>query len=305
MKQRYAWALICTIIPAVALGAAEKPMAVVNGEGVSRADFDAAWKRLPPPPTPPTETQKKAMQTELLSMMIDEMLLKQYLKTAVAMPADTAIQQCVAQVEAGMKAKGKTMADFYKETGVNETRFKSDIAASLQWKAFVDKYITQEDLKKYYDVNKEVFEGVAIRASHILVKVPAGADAKTEKEAMQRAAAIRAEIVKGVAFADAAKKYSDDPNKERGGELGWFPPAGSDPDPFFRAATALKAGEMSEPVRTEYGYHIIKVLERKAGKPTKYEEMKDAVFAVYADEMKIRILDEMRKKAKVEQVSLP
>lgn len=304
------WMRIAGVVTAIllldaAVVAAEKPVVVVNGEKISREEFDAAWRRLPPPPKEPTVAQKKAMQMELLGMMIDEALLKQYLAATVAMPADAAIQQCIAQVETGQKAKGKTLADFYKDAGISEARFKSDIVASLRWKSFLDKHVTEADLKRYYEANKEVFDGVAIRASHILVKAPADADAKSDKEALLRAQAIRQEIVKGMDFAEAAKKYSDDPHRANGGDLGYFPPAGSDPDPFFRAASAMKVGEISEPVRTAYGYHIIKITDRKAGKPTSYEEMRDAVFAVYADELKLRILTEMRQKAKIEQVNLP
>lgn len=116
--------------------------------------------------------------------------------------------------------------------------------------------VTDEDLKAYYDT----LEG-QVRASHILV-----ADEATAKDVKKKLAA-------GEKFEDLAKEYSTDPGSgQKGGDLGWF---GKDAmvKEFEDAAFKLKEGEVSEPVKSEFGYHIIKVTETV--KP--FEEMKESL----------------------------
>ncbi|MCS7158950.1 MAG: peptidylprolyl isomerase, partial [Gemmatales bacterium] len=111
---------------------------------------------------------------------------------------------------------------------------------------------------------------------------------------------IRQEIANGLPFAEAAKKYSQDPSSALGGDLGYFPPRSHDADPFIRTASRLKVGEISEVVHTEFGCHLITVTDRKPGKPTTFEQVRDLVLDMYVEEVKARVLLEERKKAKVE-----
>ncbi len=283
---------------------AEKPVALVNGEPISREDFEQALKRLPPSPVALTETQQKALRMNVLGMLADELLLKQFLRKHAGAPEPAAIEQCVAKIEAGQKAKGRTLQDFCRENGHTEERLRADMAALVQWHKYLDQRITETELRRYYTDNKDVFDGVSIRASHILLIVPSGSDEKTHQAKQEKLRSIRMAIVGGLDFADAAKRHSQDPSGANGGDVGFFPPPGSDPDPFLRTASALKAGQMSDVIKTEYGYHLIKVTERKPGKPSTFDEMKAAVRDVYADELKIQIINEQRKTAKIE-VNLP
>lgn len=116
--------------------------------------------------------------------------------------------------------------------------------------------VTDEDIKAYYDT----LEG-QIKASHILV-----ADEATAKEVKEKLAA-------GEKFEDLAKEYSTDPGSaQNGGDLGWFGEGAMVPE-FQEAAFKLKEGEVSEPVKTDFGFHIIKVTETV--KP--FEEMKESL----------------------------
>ncbi|MGN9866177.1 peptidylprolyl isomerase [Bacillus swezeyi] len=124
----------------------------------------------------------------------------------------------------------------------------------LMKKAAKDKIkVTDDDVKEYYDSLKG-----KIRASHILVK-----DKKTAEE-------VEKKLKKGEKFEDLAKEYSTDGTAEKGGDLGWFAKEGEMDEAFSKAAFALKTGEVSDPVKTDYGYHIIKKTEERG----KYEDMK-------------------------------
>lgn len=145
----------------------------------------------------------------------------------------------------------------------NEADFKKNLKLNLlQEKAATkDIKVTDKELKDYYD-NQVKPE---IQARHILV-----ADEKTAKE-------VKAKLDAGEKFEDLAKKYSTDPgSKDKGGDLGWFGP-GKMVAEFETAAYALDKGQVSEPVKSEHGYHIIQVTDKKEKKS--FDEMKEEITA--------------------------
>ncbi len=120
--------------------------------------------------------------------------------------------------------------------------------------------VTDESIADYYRSNPDEFKTAKrVKASHILIKVDAGADDETVAAKKREAQAIY-ELAKapGADFAELARKYSQGPSKDQGGRLGWFTKDRM-VKPFADEAFAMTAGEVSEPVRTQFGWHIIKV----------------------------------------------
>ena len=109
----------------------------------------------------------------------------------------------------------------------------------------------------------------------------------------------RSAWINATVFAAAATKQSACPSKDQGGDVGWFPRAGGMVEPFARAAFALKMYQMSEVVTTPYGYHLILATEKKAGKETKFEEVKEEVKAVYSDRLRESLVSRLKPAAKV------
>lgn len=277
-----------------------KPIAMVNGQGIPRDEFETAVKKLPPPPVNISPEQKKAASMQVLALMIDDVLLRQYLNKQVPPPSATDIQQRVVQLETALRANKKTLADYYRETGMNEEKLRSGIAAETQWQTFLARRLSQDDLKKYYNDNKDLFDGTKIRVAHIVYTIPPG-DAKTEAAGKAAMDNVRLELLKGADFGTLAKQYSHDKtSSERGGDLGWFPPRKADTDQFIRVASSMKKGEVSGLVRTEYGIHIIQIADFQPGKSSTYEEVQEAVKDVYADELKVSIILQQRREAKIE-----
>jgi len=125
--------------------------------------------------------------------------------------------------------------------------------------------VTEDEIVNYYNNNKESFKTAeSVKASHILVK--------DEKEAND----IIKEIDNGLAFEEAATKYSSCPSKAKGGDLGYFSKGQMVPE-FENAAFAMKEGEVSEPVKTQFGYHIIKLVDKKEPVMNSFEEVKDQI----------------------------
>ena len=152
---------------------------------------------------------------------------------------------------------------------------KKDIATNVKIKKLLEPNISisEEEMLNYFETNKETFnQKEEVRARHILVA--------TEEEAKEVLEKLKA----GGDFSELAKEYSlDESNKESGGELGFFG-RGKMVAEFEETAFTLKLNEISEPVKTDYGYHIIEVEEKKEAKEANYEENKDAIKEILLEE---------------------
>jgi peptidyl-prolyl cis-trans isomerase C len=156
-------------------------------------------------------------------------------------------------------------------------------------------------IKTYYDAHKGEYE--QIKARHILVRFkesPAplreGQVDRSDEEALARAKELRAEIVKGGDFAEIAKKDSDDTGSGvNGGSLGAFG-HGAMVKPFEDAAFALKVGEVSDPIKTQFGYHIIQVQEHTN---KTLDEARPEIEAKLRPELAQKAVDEIRSKADI------
>ena len=152
--------------------------------------------------------------------------------------------------------------------------------------------VNDDEVKAYYEKHKDMYsQPEAARASHILVS--------TEEEANE----VLGEINNGLDFAEAAMKYSSCPSKNAGGDLGEFTRGRMVPE-FEEATFEMNVGEISEPVKTQFGYHIIKLVEKKEPKKLSFDEVKDQVknqcVSVKQNTMYLEKGIELKKKYTVE-----
>jgi len=153
-------------------------------------------------------------------------------------------------------------------SGSSLTKVKENLAHTLKLKKLLEPRITvtEAEVKDFFEANKKDFaQEEQVKASHILVE--------TEKEAK----ALKARLEKGEDFAKLAREFSKDTGtKDKGGALGFFGRKVMAAE-FEKAAFALKAGEISAPVQTEYGYHLIKVEEKRAAAEPNFEKSKEEI----------------------------
>jgi foldase protein PrsA len=153
-------------------------------------------------------------------------------------------------------------------SGVTIDYVKEDVERYLKTDTLLKQKITitEEEMKAYFDENKDTFaQAEQVQASHILVE-----DEETATQLAER-------IESGEDFAELAKEYSTDTiSAEAGGDLGYFP-KGQMVEEFEDAAFALEIGVVSDPIKTEHGYHLIKVVDKKAAEDANYENSKDAI----------------------------
>jgi peptidyl-prolyl cis-trans isomerase C len=189
--------------------------------------------------------------------------------------AQAAVKQGIADTE-----EYKQRLAFYQAKALSDAYFNSTIKPS----------VTEEEVKAAYDKEaSKVKVSERVRARHILVQ--------TEKEARD----ILARLNKGEKFEDIAKQVSLDGSKDYGGDLGYFSAEEMVPE-FSKAAFSLKIGETSEPVKTDYGWHVIKVEDRKQGGAQPFDQVKAGIKAVLMRKKVQDIVTELRKEAKIEIV---
>ncbi len=282
-------------------GTAPKPAAVVNGEPIPAAEVEAVLKLQGPSPTPLSEAQKKEMRQEVLSLLIDDLLMQQFLRRHGPQADPAEVNKRLAELESSLKTQGKTMAGFCKETNQTEAQVRANMVHMLQWAGYVRQRVTDEAVKKYYEENKEFFDKVTVRASHIVLRVPTTADDSERRVARDRLLALRQEIAAGkLDFAEAARKHSQCPSAPNGGDIGLFPRKFVVEEPFAKAAFAMKVGDLSDIVQTDYGLHLIKVTERTAGTPSAFDKMKESAREFCVEELRQQVLADQRKAARID-----
>ncbi len=285
---------------------AENVAATVNGEVVRLDEVDAALKRVSPVDAPLTAAQAKRLRAEILDELVDERLLAQFLAQhgPKVPPAD--IERYMQGLTASLRKQKRTLADHLRETGQTEQQVRETWTRVLQLQRLIEGQSTEAELKKYFEEHRAAFENATVRVSHIVIRLGESATPGDRAAASAKLAKLRTDIVNGTLdFAAAARKHSVCPSAKDGGDLGFIARKDTTVDEAFAAAAfALKVGEVSEPVETDLGLHLLRATERKAGMPITYDKAADRVRDLYAEEVRKNLLAKLRKDATV-QVTLP
>lgn len=271
----------------------------VGGKVITSEDVERAFKRTSVSRKTLTPAQQSSYRKHVLGLLIDDQLMRQYLSTRNVFVDERKIDQHIAGLKKQLASKSKTLDQFLVEMEVDETTMRDDLRQLYRWVSYVDGQATPGVLKKYFEANREAFDGTEIRASHILAKSEPDQPAGERKQAKMKLETIRAQLAGGTQFSELARVHSDCPSKDQGGDLGFFPRKGVMAEPFAAAAFALPIGQVSEIVETEFGYHIIVVTERKAGKAVPFEEVEEEVKGAYAADLRQSILARMHKQTPI------
>lgn len=301
---RGATILATLVVSAAALAGPNDPVAIVNGEAISRADLDAVMAQRPPIVTPLSASQIRLIHREVVASLVDELLVRQFLRKAAPPVENGKVAEQLQALTKGLAAQKKSLADYLKETQQSEAQLKASIATVTQWNAWASSQMTETVMRQFYTDNKDFFDKTTVRASHIVIRTSPG-DEVGRRAAEGKLTALRAEIAAGkVTFAEAARAHSQCPSAPKGGDLGYFARKWMVEEPFAKAAFALKPGELSSAVVTDFGVHLIQVADRKVGAASSFELVKDDVRECLLEELRQTTLTNLRKSAKVE-IKLP
>ena len=288
----------------------EDKIAVVNGEVVTRSEFDRAVGF----------AKQRALQTgqPLDDAQLKERILKQLVGSELLYQESK---------KEGIKVDQKAVderLEQWKKRFPNEEEYKKALSSSklsvpqmkedikrgmtiekLIVTRFVDKTtVPEKEIKAYYDSNSNLFkQPEQVRASHILIKVEPKAKESEKEDALKKIKEVQEKQKKGGDFAKLAKEYSQGPSNAKGGDLGFFK-RGQMVPAFEEVAFKLKPGEVSDIVNTRFGYHLIKVVDKKPESTVPYEEIKERI-GQYLKQQKVQkevrqLVEKLRKEGKVE-----
>ena len=265
------------ILPYTATG----PVAKVGGIEIAAAEFNAEVKKIAPMaamiPAPKIALMKSQIIDNLVSKKIVEMAVAPTLKDIKAEDLAMEFKRFTDQ----MSKNPGGVEQFYKRAGLTEADIKEDMKKGLALKAMLAKdydiKVSPKDIKAFYTTNKARFEQKGeVKASHILFKAKDGDKAglaAAKKKAMD---VYKLAKKPGADFAALAKEKSEGPSAPKGGDLGFFTKERMVPE-FSKAAFAAKKGGITKPVKTSFGYHVIKVVDKKVGGLTPLKEVSDMI----------------------------
>ncbi len=289
-------------------------VAVVNGSVINRADFDRevsrVQQRLSSMGKRPSDSQLSEIKKEVLENLINRELFYQESQNQGITVDEVAINEQLKKLKERFPSEVEFKSALSK-ANLSEDALKSQFKRGMAIQRFIDKQFVQritvsdKESKGYYDSHPDLFkQPEQARASHILIKVDPGADVSQKADARKKMEKIQERVQKGEDFAALAKEFSEGPSSARGGDLGYFG-RGKMVKPFEEKAFALQPGEVSDIVETQFGYHLIKVMDKKPETTIAYENIKDKLVQHLKREKVHKEVDlyveKLKEKAKVER----
>ena len=257
-------------------------LARVNGESVTKSDFEQFISQMEMNAGQPVpKEQRNEIYRKALDQLVTIKLLSQEVKSRGVKPDDKAVDDQMQKIRSQFSSDEeyrKALAS----RGVTPEKLRADMANEscinnmMNAEAAGGAAVTDAEIREFYEKNPDRFkQPEAVRASHILIRVQPG-DEAGKKKARATIEGIYKQAKSGKDFGDLARKHSADSSAQRGGDLGFFTKDRMVPE-FANAAFALKPGEISNIVETSYGYHVIKVVERRPTSDIPLEQVTEQV----------------------------
>jgi peptidyl-prolyl cis-trans isomerase C len=294
--------------------ASVKKVAMVNGKIITQADVDREInimeERFAQMGKNPNETELAEIKNDIIESLINfELLYQESQKKGIKIEENTLSEEFEK-----WKRQFPDENQFKKELAklqLSEAGVKEQFRRGMAVQTFIDKtfgqkvVISEQETKAFYDSHPVYFKvPEQVHAQHILIKVNPDADATKKAEARKKIEEIQNRIKRGEDFAELAKQFSECPSSTQGGDLGYFS-RGQMVAPFEKIAFSLKPGEISGVVETQFGFHLIKVLDKKPESTISYEAIKTKLSSILKQD-KIqketdRYLEDLKKSAKIEK----
>jgi parvulin-like peptidyl-prolyl isomerase len=205
------------------------------------------------------------LRSRLLDEIVARRLVLAYARRSGEWPTAEELATERATLKKELAARRRTIDGLLKTESIGPADLDRQLAWNVVWRKYVVRYATEQRLAAYFAVHRREFDGTQLVVSHILLRSSPG-EAETAERLLKRAEEIRKEIEGGkLSFADAARKYSAGPSGKDGGRLGSIGRHGPMDESFSRGAFALEVGQMSQPVKTAFGVHLIRCDEMKSG----------------------------------------
>ena len=257
-------------------------VAKVNGQDIDSAAYyaevDKILKRTNKNKIPPERLNR--IKENILKRLIEKELIKQAVaKAQVIVPAEE-IDTEFAEYKKRFRTEDQ-FQNYLKHGKVTVDSIRNRIREKKELEKLLEKTgklaVSDQDVQDFYGKNERFYqEREGVKASHVLVKLGENASKEDEEKARAKVAKVQEGLKKGEDFGELAKKFSEGPSAPKGGDLGFFG-RGQMVKPFEDKAFTMKPNEVSEPVRTRFGFHIIKVFEKREARKKTLDEVKTTI----------------------------
>jgi len=235
------------------------------------------------------QKQVQTLRLEVLDKLIEEKLIDQEVKKSGIKVSSKEVEATLDDVRRRNNATPEQLEKALSAEGLTLESYKKQIEKSLQRRKLINSAVKVEtkagekEFREFYQKNIDRYRtNETFRPAHILFVIPKGATQEEIREIRKKCEAVLKKIRGGDDFGEMALLYSQDASNKSRGDLGYFKKGELLPT-VEREALRLKVGEVSGVVRTEFGFHIIKLLDRKGVDPLPFEEVKAKVKADYYD----------------------
>ncbi len=295
-------AVVVMCLMGITVCAAEAPSlrrATVNGHPVWQRDVDLelliSGNRQPTP-----EDRNAALER-----VIDRTLVAKFVAAKGTNPLAEDVENLVQFVRMGIASGGDTVEAVLGKLHLTEDDVRHAAELSVSWQAYVSRTVTDTEIRPYFESHREQFDGTKVRLRQIVRGLPASATPAEWDEAEKLLADLQPQITAGkIEFAAAAAAHSTGPSAKAGGDVGWIGYQGSVPAPVRGAAFALKPGELSAPVRSTVGVHLVQITERQPGELS-LEDARPEVLKVLGEQLWNKTVLSLRAKAKISKETVP
>ena len=285
-------------------------IATVNGVGIPlslyQTKFDRFAETFKKRNRPiPNKIGKRYRESIVKRLIEDELILQEAKRSKVTVDPKELEKEF--KDYKGMFKEEKRFQRYLKTTKLSEKQVKDNLKKSLLLKVLMKKMgvnkVSDKMALDYYNKFKTRFKVKhQVKASHLLVKVKKDAAPEVVAAKRKEIEGYLTQIKAGADFAEMVKKHSVGPSKKKGGDLGFFS-KGRMVKEFDEKAFTMKKGEISEPVRTRFGWHLIKVTDIIQEKDQSFEDVKEKVTKMLAGQAERRgrtdLIEKLRKKSKI------
>lgn len=241
-----------------------------------------------------------ALREKARSQLVDRRLILAYLEANDFGVSSQDLELAISRVRKQLAQQEVSLQDYLKDAGMSMDEFRFTLRWQIGWRRYLQRFITDDNLQRYFDKHRREFDGTEVRVAHILFKVEPRDDKEALSATIDRAEQVQKQIQSGeLSFADAAAKYSAAPTGADGGDIGFIARHQPMPEPFSRAAFELDEGQISQPVVSPAGVHLIQCLEIKPGKGT-WQDARTRLVPAVAQYLFEWAADQQRPKATVE-----
>jgi len=242
---------------------AEVVVARVGDMPIARSAIDAVIKRIGSEQVA-TADRRRRLEATVLSQLVDEHLLRDELAQRRVEVADSEIEVAFERFMAQFSNAAAYQA-FLTSSRRDETGIRDQLRLELALDKYVRPLLTPAAIDAIYQEQRRDVDGTRLRVSHVLLR-PDVIDASGVERRVREADVIRREILAGrLTFDDAARRHSASPSRHRGGDLGWINREGPMAEEFSKPVFTLAKGEVSKPLVTSFGVHLVKVTDVRPG----------------------------------------